>query len=229
MDASFHRLDEPDGRLSCVSTSVSNNQLELLVKAEILNTKSHHIMVRENQTLLLSHKHINLRWLKAHVGYLGNECADQLAKETISKGDTFLLPKPLSYLKSEIKSAALNIWQANCHKGEIGRSTHDIVPRVSNKPVGWNREDTRHGYFPSYLHRFNLRTHDNFSCGENGDPMHYATKCCFTLSWHFQKPTVSLKLQWLKNILTNNLSRARLLLLMRFKCDENNLIVEDNH
>ncbi|GBL79760.1 hypothetical protein AVEN_18277-1 [Araneus ventricosus] len=72
-------------------------------------------------------------------------------------------------------------------------------------------------------------THDNCSCGEKGDPMHYVTKCRFTLSWHFQTPTVSLKLQWLKNILTNNSSRTRLRLLMRFICDEDNIIVEDNH
>ncbi|GBL77825.1 hypothetical protein AVEN_197083-1 [Araneus ventricosus] len=75
----------------------------------ILNPKSHHSMVREIQTLLLSHKHINLRWLKAHIGYLGNECADQLTKEVITKVDPFLIPKPLSYLKSEIK-AVLSIW-----------------------------------------------------------------------------------------------------------------------
>ncbi|GBM72522.1 hypothetical protein AVEN_45593-1 [Araneus ventricosus] len=116
-------------------------------------------MVREIQTLLLSHKHIHLRWLKAHVGYLGNECADQLAKEAISKGDPFFLPKPLSYLKSEIKSAALNIWQGNWDNGETGRSTHNIMPRVSNKPVGWNREEimfvTGHGPFPSSLQSSN--------------------------------------------------------------------------
>ncbi|GBM04226.1 hypothetical protein AVEN_41039-1 [Araneus ventricosus] len=53
----------------------------------VLNPKSHHSMVREIQTLLLSHKQIHLRWLKAHVGYLGNECADQLGKEDITKGD----------------------------------------------------------------------------------------------------------------------------------------------
>ncbi|GBO04611.1 hypothetical protein AVEN_85436-1 [Araneus ventricosus] len=103
----------------------------------ILNPKS----PQEIQTLLLSHKHIHLRWLKAYVGYLGKECADQLAKEAITKGDPFLLPKPLSYLKSEIKSAALSIWQDNWYNGETGRSTHDIVPRVSYKPVGWNREE----------------------------------------------------------------------------------------
>ncbi|GBN21098.1 hypothetical protein AVEN_80600-1 [Araneus ventricosus] len=102
----------------------------------ILNPKSHHSMFREIQTLLLSHKHIHLRWLKAHVVYLGNECADQLAKEAISKGDPFLLPKPLSYLKSEIKSAALSIWQDNWDNGKTGRSAHDIVLSVSNKPVG---------------------------------------------------------------------------------------------
>ncbi|GBO10340.1 hypothetical protein AVEN_223325-1 [Araneus ventricosus] len=117
--------------------------------------------------------------------------------------------------------------------GEAGRSTHDILPRVSNKPIGWNTEEimfvTGHGPFPSYLLRFNLRTHDNCSCGEKGDPIHYATKYPFTLFWHFQTPTVSLKLQWLKNILTNNFSRTRLRLLIRFICDENNLIVEDNH
>ncbi|GBL86436.1 hypothetical protein AVEN_164594-1 [Araneus ventricosus] len=66
-----------------------------------------------------------------------------------------LQPKPLSYLKSGIKLAALSIWQDNWDNGETGRSIHDIVPRVSNKPVGWNREEimfaTGHGSFPSYL------------------------------------------------------------------------------
>ncbi|GBO41261.1 hypothetical protein AVEN_36694-1 [Araneus ventricosus] len=180
-------------------------------------------MVREIQTLLLSHKHIHLRWLKAHVGYLGSECADQVA---VTKGDPFLLPKPLSCLKSEIKSAALSIWQDNWDNGVTGRSTHDIVPRVSNKPVGWNREDimfvTGHGCFPSYLHRFNLRTHDNCSCGGKGNPIHYATKCRFTLSWHFQTTVVEKHSH-------EQLIKTRLRLLMRFICDENNLIVEDNN
>ncbi|GBM57964.1 hypothetical protein AVEN_72915-1 [Araneus ventricosus] len=126
----------------------------------ILNPKSQHSMVREIQTLFLCHKHIHLRWFKAHVvGYLGNECADQLAKEAITKMDPFFLPKTLSYLKSEIKSAALSIWQHSWDNGETGRSTHDIVPRVSNKLVGWNREEimfvTGHGPFPSYLQSSN--------------------------------------------------------------------------
>ncbi|GBN17507.1 hypothetical protein AVEN_266060-1 [Araneus ventricosus] len=120
---------------------------------------------QKDSNLLLSHKHILLRRLKAHVGYLGTECVDQLAKEAITKGNPFFLPKPISYLKSEIRSAVLSIWQDNWDNGETGRSRNDIVPRVSNKPVGWNREEimfvTGQRPFPSYLHRFNLRTHDN--------------------------------------------------------------------
>ncbi|GBM34050.1 hypothetical protein AVEN_162227-1 [Araneus ventricosus] len=53
--------------------------------------------------------------------------------------------------------APLSVWQDNWDNGETGRSTHDIVPRVSNKPVGWNREEimfvTGHGPVPSYLLR----------------------------------------------------------------------------
>ncbi|GBO22602.1 hypothetical protein AVEN_190237-1 [Araneus ventricosus] len=121
----------------------------------ILNPKSHHSTVREIQTLLLSHKRIHLRWLKAHVGYLGNECADQLAKEAITKGGPFFLSKLLSYLKSEIRTAGLSFWQDNWDNGDTVCSTHDIVPMVSNKPVGWNREKlmfvTGHGPFPLSL------------------------------------------------------------------------------
>ncbi|GBO08426.1 hypothetical protein AVEN_91019-1, partial [Araneus ventricosus] len=91
-----------------------------------------------------------------------NECTDQSAKETITKGDPFLLPKPLSYLKSEIRSVALSIWQDKWDKGETGRSTYKIVPRVSNKPVGWKREElvfvTAHGtlsFIPSSLQSSN--------------------------------------------------------------------------
>ncbi|GBM37999.1 hypothetical protein AVEN_105810-1, partial [Araneus ventricosus] len=59
-------------------------------------------MVREIETLLLSIKRIHLRWFKAHVCDLGNECAYQLAKEAITKGHPLFLPKPLPYLKFEI-------------------------------------------------------------------------------------------------------------------------------
>ncbi|GBM87894.1 Long-chain fatty acid transport protein 1 [Araneus ventricosus] len=77
----------------------------------ILNPKSHHSIVRKIQTLLLSHKHIHLRWLKAHVGK--QRMRRPISQRNHHKRRPFLLPKPLSYLKAEIKSAALTIWQDN--------------------------------------------------------------------------------------------------------------------
>ncbi|GBN90335.1 hypothetical protein AVEN_35902-1 [Araneus ventricosus] len=92
----------------------------------ILSPKSHHSMVQDIQTLLLSHKHIHLRWLKAHVVYFGNGCADKFAKEVITKGAPFFLLKPLFYLKSEIRTAALSIWQDNWDNGETGRIRYSV-------------------------------------------------------------------------------------------------------
>ncbi|GBM57508.1 hypothetical protein AVEN_137940-1 [Araneus ventricosus] len=50
-------------------------------------------------------------------------------------------------------SAVLSIWQDNWDIGETGSSTHAMVPRVTNKPVGWNKEEIMfvpgHAPFPS--------------------------------------------------------------------------------
>ncbi|GBM67274.1 hypothetical protein AVEN_201207-1 [Araneus ventricosus] len=58
----------------------------------IPNPKSHHSMVREIRIFLLSHKHIHLRWLNAHIGYLGNECR-HMAKRSHHKRRPFLFSK----------------------------------------------------------------------------------------------------------------------------------------
>ncbi|GBN78545.1 hypothetical protein AVEN_161452-1 [Araneus ventricosus] len=48
---------------------------------------------------------------------------------------------------------------------------------------------TEHGPFTSYLKRFNLRSSDQCSCGETGSPLHFATSCPHTKTWHFTKPS----------------------------------------
>ncbi|GBO35127.1 hypothetical protein AVEN_140443-1 [Araneus ventricosus] len=77
-----------------------------------------------------------------------------IGEERIIANVPLFLPKSLSYFKSEIRSAALSIWQDNWDNEENGRSTQDIMPIVSNKPVGWNREEllfvTGHGPFALY-------------------------------------------------------------------------------
>ncbi|GBM11084.1 hypothetical protein AVEN_242973-1 [Araneus ventricosus] len=71
-------------------------------------------------------------------------------------------------------------WQSDWEDEDTGRSTFNILPRVSTQPCYWKREKilflTRHGPFPSYLKRFNLASTANCPRGNtNGTPLHYAT------------------------------------------------------
>ncbi|GBO19709.1 hypothetical protein AVEN_70567-1 [Araneus ventricosus] len=51
-------------------------------------------------------------------------------------------------------------WQSDWEDEDTGRSTFNILPRVSTQPCYWKREKilffAGHGPFPSYLKRFNF-------------------------------------------------------------------------
>ncbi|GBN12947.1 hypothetical protein AVEN_170937-1 [Araneus ventricosus] len=107
-----------------------------------------------------------------------------------------------------------NVWQKLWTEGETGRSTHNIIPTVSLHPANWSREDiiffTGHGPFQSYLRRFNLSTTSICRCGLEGTPLHYATECLLTLSWHMTKPAPQHADQWFRNVAANPHSKSRL-------------------
>ncbi|GBN17478.1 hypothetical protein AVEN_3932-1 [Araneus ventricosus] len=69
---------------------------------------------------------------------------------------------------------------------------------------------TGHGPFPTYLKRFNIRSSDSCGCGKLGNPLHYATSCLFTTSYHLTKPSADLEPLWWKRVMNNNNSRAKI-------------------
>ncbi|GBL96565.1 hypothetical protein AVEN_114347-1 [Araneus ventricosus] len=78
-------------------------------------------------------------------------------------------------------------WESEWEDEETGRSTFNILPRVSTQPCFWKREEilffTGHGPFSSYFKRFNLASTANCPCGnKKGTPLHYATECILTTS-----------------------------------------------
>ncbi|GBN58874.1 hypothetical protein AVEN_12172-1 [Araneus ventricosus] len=84
-------------------------------------------------------------------------------------------------------------WQSDWEDEDMGRSTFNILPRVSTQPCYLKREEilflTGHGPFPSYLKRFNLASTANCPCGNtNCTPLHFATECILTASFHMTKP-----------------------------------------
>ncbi|GBM62252.1 hypothetical protein AVEN_44045-1 [Araneus ventricosus] len=94
-------------------------------------------------------------------------------------------------------------------------------------PVPWTRElillGTGHGPFPSYLRRFNRHYTDRWACVEVGSPLHYATSCQLTASYHFTKPRYLTTIWW-QNLLNNKLSRTKIITFISFLTEHENLI-----
>ncbi|GBM62562.1 hypothetical protein AVEN_149130-1 [Araneus ventricosus] len=104
--------------------------------------------------------------------------------------------------------------------GETSKSVYNVLPKVKITPSPWQRPEimfiTNHDPFPTYLKRFNIRNSDSCDCGELGNPLHYATSCLLTSSYHLTKPSAHLEPPWWKRVLNNNFSRAKIRKLIHF-------------
>ncbi|GBO27739.1 hypothetical protein AVEN_219413-1 [Araneus ventricosus] len=131
---------------------------------------------------------MQLNWIKAHVGFLGNEAEDFLVKQATKEGTHLHLQTPKCHLKKMLTNLSLNKWQHDWDSGDTGRAIFNILLKVTLTPVSWSRESilfaTGHGPFPNRLYRFRLHHSDICTYGEKGDPLHYATSCHMTLSYH---------------------------------------------
>ncbi|GBO27192.1 hypothetical protein AVEN_261416-1 [Araneus ventricosus] len=108
----------------------------------------------------------------------------------------------------------INAWQKNWNEGKTGRKVHDILPKVSLSPSIWGRAEvlffTGHSPFQYILKRFHLSHTSNYSCGEEGTPIHYATDCNLTSSWHMTKPNAHFEKEWYRSVTSNQLSRNKI-------------------
>ncbi|GBM35511.1 hypothetical protein AVEN_106746-1 [Araneus ventricosus] len=102
----------------------------------------------------------------------------------------------------------------NWDEGKTGRKVHDILPKVSLSPSNWGRAEvlffTGHGPFQYFLKRFHLSHTSNCSCGEEGTPIHCATDCILTTSWHMTKPSAYFEKEWYRSVASNQLSRNKI-------------------
>ncbi|GBM45418.1 hypothetical protein AVEN_56261-1 [Araneus ventricosus] len=166
------------------------------------------------QEILLKSTKIKLGWIKAHVGYSGNEAADVLAKKATQEGIPTIIPAPRNHIKSLLQKESIIRSQKEWDNGETGRSVHNVLPKVKTIPTPCQRPEiifvTGHGPFPTYLKRFSIRSRDSCGWGNLGNPLHYATSCLFTTSYHLKKPPADLEPLWWKRVMNNNNSRAKI-------------------
>ncbi|GBM41921.1 hypothetical protein AVEN_142899-1 [Araneus ventricosus] len=206
LPASKHATDHATSLPHQPTTILVDNQESIQAAA---NPRSRNTTSREICKSLITNKLIHISWIKAHVGYDGNEEADRLAKEAAeSDRDPLSVKAPISFLISIFKKKIMEDWQSDCEDEYTGRSTFNILQKVSTQPCYWKREEilffTGHCPFPSYLERFNFASTSICPCGNTNDtPLHYATECILTASFHMTKPAqqhAKFKLIILQNI-----------------------------
>ncbi|GBM67205.1 hypothetical protein AVEN_160801-1 [Araneus ventricosus] len=75
---------------------------------------------------------------------------------------------------------------------------------------------------------FNLYHTNCCACGEVGDPLHFATSCLLTVSFHMTKLSDNLTEHWWKGCLSNKNSRSKIVQLVNFLTDKEVLFKLDS-
>ncbi|GBM66416.1 hypothetical protein AVEN_13012-1 [Araneus ventricosus] len=116
---------------------------------------------------------VQLHWVKAHVGFAGNEAADKAADSACAKDRVDIhLGAPFNSFRTMIRQKILEAWQNKWDdvNEKIGRFTHRIFTKVETNRCIVDRYVIQavinHGLCPFYLKKFNLQD-CNCQCGED--------------------------------------------------------------
>ena len=111
---------------------------------------------------------ITISWVPSHVGIIGNEMADKLAKEALSKEHVDLNVLPVySDLYRVVEENILGEWQCAWNSSSKGRFYHKIQPKVSFQVK----------FSDNYREKQTTLTRLRFGKGLLNDVLHLMKKC----------------------------------------------------
>ena len=138
-------------------------------------------------------------WVKAHVGILGNELTDTLAKDAAPNLDiTECYNKvPKSVVKRELGDRSVDKWQRDWNRSTKGKITKDYFPIVAERlkmkittTHNFTIIVTGHGNIKAYLYRFKILETPTCPCGETDQTTDHLLYECDLL--HTQRDTLTL-------------------------------------
>ncbi|GBL87411.1 hypothetical protein AVEN_82466-1 [Araneus ventricosus] len=80
-------------------------------------------------------------WMRAQVGYSGNEAGDVIAKKATQKRIPTYISTLRNYIKSLLQIESIFRWQKEWGNGETGRSVHNVLPKVKTTPTPRQRPE----------------------------------------------------------------------------------------
>ena len=133
------------------------------------NSNIHTSLIEEIRRKLTEMRKINWKiqfsWNTAHVGILGNELGDTLAKMAAKEADIIECYKkvPKNVVISELGERSVEKWQREWDQTTKGRITKEYFPAVTDRlnmkvniTHNFTCMVTGHGNIRSYLHRFKI-------------------------------------------------------------------------
>ncbi|CAH2218226.1 jg13488 [Pararge aegeria aegeria] len=203
--------------------SDSRSALDLIKSGKVSHPLAHSIR-RNIGAVQAQGRSIKLCWIKAHVGNVGNERADALAKEAAlnTKTTATYSACPISYAKRMIRGETQQIWQNRYDTESTAGTTKIFFPDVRKAhKIMTNTEITPiltqtlsgHGGFAKYLHRFKLKDTPACKCDTDKDeePIHLLVECPrFAQTRHDLevKLDVNINVETLKEIMLNKYTRT---------------------
>ena len=118
---------------------------------------------------------IEIRWVKAHAGTMGNELADKLAKGAATNGtitETYTrIPK--SEVLRQLEEGSARKWQTSWTQTNKGSTTKEYFPDIKGRVKMKLRHTgnlttilTGHGNIKAYLNRFHISGEAKCTCGK---------------------------------------------------------------
>ncbi|GBN90080.1 hypothetical protein AVEN_128703-1, partial [Araneus ventricosus] len=214
---------------ACHLPNHNTSKLHVDNRASIMafsNSKRTNETARKIFKILLTNPRIKVSWVIAHVGNIGNERADQLAKDATQHVQPYShtkLPKP--HIKGLLRKRMLEEWQTSRKNGDKERKSITSYHQLVSVPVtGLERMLSSSLNMDLSLPTskgFACLSANNCSCGGIGTALHCDTE--YTVSWHMRKPAPNFEQEWLKRVPNNLVSRHKIRRIIKFISENRDL------